>query len=810
MSLALRRAAWVAGFLVAASHTLAQSPTYLPAPPPSNLPVGMPPNLPAPQRPMMIAPNLPALSVAPIPSPTLIDPNANALYQRIVELYGAGKYNEALPLANRYVASIEHIVGNDHLSYASAISLLARLHQAQGHFTEAETLIKRALFIHERELGPEHSDIAGDLDALAQFYEDQGRLDEAEPLFRRALAISENAIGSDPANVGRALNNIAWLYQEQGRYAEAEPLAMRALSIIEKALGPKHADYGRALDTLAKLYERQSRIKEAEPIYQHAVAVLESSLGPEHESVAATRENLGGLIKSQGRLDEAEPLLKKALGTKERVFGADHPNVANSLAQLGDLYRLQGRADEAEPLFRRALAIRKATIREVPVFFATNRKREKDAKAVAFGGERSETLTFGQATVMVAKPQAVPRRAQFDASLSRSALVTPNIETTEVARLAIRNIEVVPDARLCMQSTLLRLETASVFPKQIFVFVHGFNVSFENALRRAAQIAYDLNFDGAPFLFSWPSRSNIWSYASDRESAEIAVDHLKEFLEMVAAETQATKIHLIAHSMGNIVLLDALEKIKLSNGLQPRLRFAEIILHSPDVASDRFSQLMRAINGLGTSVTLYASTSDRALNISAWVWGVVGRAGAVPSVVKGVETIDVTAAGSSFLGLNHDLYATNPAIFNDMRLVLELGTHPPDKRSSSFEPTTTADGTYWSYRRQASSTAGSQMGAITNHSTQSRSAVEAPPLKPKAAEVPMPTSAVADQSIPVFGVPRTLDSEPTADAPMPPAAIPPLPSAGTAAAIRSVPKVASRKKRVRRDFDLDWYTKLFH
>src|ERR1700755_811421 len=104
MSLALRRAAWVAGFLVAASHTLAQSPTYLPAPPPSNLPVGMPPNLPAPQRPMMIAPNLPALSVAPIPSPTLIDPNANALYQRIVELYGAGKYNEALPLANRYVA----------------------------------------------------------------------------------------------------------------------------------------------------------------------------------------------------------------------------------------------------------------------------------------------------------------------------------------------------------------------------------------------------------------------------------------------------------------------------------------------------------------------------------------------------------------------------------------------------------------------------------------------------------------------------------------------------------------------------------
>jgi esterase/lipase superfamily enzyme len=49
--------------------------------------------------------------------------------------------------------------------------------------------------------------------------------------------------------------------------------------------------------------------------------------------------------------------------------------------------------------------------------------------------------------------------------------------------------------------------------------VHGFNVSFENALRRTAQIAYDLDFDGAPFLFSWPSRDSLLSYASDWQSA---------------------------------------------------------------------------------------------------------------------------------------------------------------------------------------------------------------------------------------------------------------------------------------------------
>ena len=68
-----------------------------------------------------------------------------------------------------------------------------------------------------------------------------------------------------------------------------------------------------------------------------------------------------------------------------------------------------------------------------------------------------------------------------------------------------------------MDAAQKRLDAASVFPKQVFVFVHGFNVSFENALRRTAQIAYDLNFDGAPFLFSWPSGDGmleLFSYQS--------------------------------------------------------------------------------------------------------------------------------------------------------------------------------------------------------------------------------------------------------------------------------------------------------
>lgn len=688
----------------------------------------MPPDLNSPglDMPMPLSPSqvMPDFLPAPVPVPKhsgVSNEKLAVLYKQIVKLYETGKYGEAMPPAKQYVKAIKTRVGDDDPSYAAAINLLAMIEQGQGQYAEAEAHVKRALAIHEHQSGSQHPDVAIDLNLLGQLYHEQGRFDEAERMLKRALTINEKSFGLKHLNVSRDLNNLAWLYQAQGRYAEAEPHVKRALAIVEKELGPEDADVGRVLDTLAKVYEGQGRVKDAEPIYKRALAILEKSLGIDHPGVAVTRENLGGLYKSLGQAGVAELLLKSALSIKKRVFGADHPSVARSLVLLGDLYRMEGRSGEAESLFLRALAIRKAGIREVPVFYATDRKPTKNAKMVVFGGERSHSLTFGRADVIVPKPASMSGHARYAVSQAKVKMPVPGfmtdyarvamglpdhvaapatlqIETTEIARLSIRQIDVVSNERQFMEAVQKRLDASKIFPKHVFIFVHGYNVSFENALRRTAQIAYDLNFDGAPFLFSWPSSSSLVSYWSDRASAKVAVNHLKKFLEKIVAETNATKIHLIAHSMGNVVLLDALEKIKLSHGDRSRQTFAEVVLHAPDVDKDRFRQLMKAIKGLGGKVTLYVSKGDRALGLAGWFWGFM-RVGMTPTVVKGVETIDVTAAGSSLLGFNHDLYATNPTIFNDMRLLLERSDHPPDKRSPAFMPVGTKDGMYWLYHQ---------------------------------------------------------------------------------------------------------------
>jgi CHAT domain-containing protein/tetratricopeptide (TPR) repeat protein len=280
-----------------------------------------------------------------------------SLRAQVSQLLSRGKYAEAAPIAERYVALARQKHGDNHTEYAAAIGWLAKVYQAQGRYAEGEPLYKRALAIREKALGAEHPDVATALNNLAVLYRDEGRYAEAEPLYKRTLAIYDKAFGGEHPWVAIALNNLAGLYDSQGRYAEAEVLYKRALAISEKALGREHPDVARDLNNLALLYHTQGRYAEAEPLYKRALAIDEKALGAEHPSVVTSLNNLAGLYHSQGRYAEAEPLFKRTLAIREKALGREHPSVATSLNNLAGLLYAQGRYAEAEPLMKRALAI---------------------------------------------------------------------------------------------------------------------------------------------------------------------------------------------------------------------------------------------------------------------------------------------------------------------------------------------------------------------------------------------------------------------------------------------------------------------
>jgi Tfp pilus assembly protein PilF len=198
---------------------------------------------------------------------------ADQLTKTVIELYTAGKYESALPLARQVLEIQEKALGSDHPDVATALNNLASLYRSTGQSALAESLYRRALLIDERALGPRSAQVARDLSNLASLYDSQERYADAEPLHKWALATDEKTLGPDHRDVASDLSNLAFAYQHLGRYAEAESSYKRALAVQTEAQGANHRDAAETYNNLGFLYESEGRAADAESSYGMALAI---------------------------------------------------------------------------------------------------------------------------------------------------------------------------------------------------------------------------------------------------------------------------------------------------------------------------------------------------------------------------------------------------------------------------------------------------------------------------------------------------------------------------------------------------------
>ncbi len=335
----------------------------------------------------------------------------------------------------------------------------------------------------------------------------------------------------------------------------------------------------------------------------------------------------------------------------------------------------------------------------VPVFFGTDRAASTTSKRPDYTWERGRRLELGRALVTVPRLHQVPQVERPWALRLPYLDVTLYEQTEDPARhFTMREVKALTRAEF-LELVTKRLSTSERFKEHALVFVHGYNTAFDAAVYRTAQISYDLKFDGASFLYTWPSGGKIASYTYDRESAGQSEPYLREFVDLVVKQSGAKSVSIIAHSMGNQPLLQVLRELKRTT--PSGVAISQVILAAPDVDRDNFENLARAIEGLAKGVTLYAAANDRAMGVSRRFHGGVPRAGDVPEggplVVPGVDTIDVTAASMESVGLNHSAYAENDVLLKDVARLVATGERPPDRRSAGLEKAMTARGAYWRY-----------------------------------------------------------------------------------------------------------------
>lgn len=252
----------------------------------------------------------------------------------------------------------------------------------------------------------------------------------------------------------------------------------------------------------------------------------------------------------------------------------------------------------------------------VPILVATTRKKAVEDPGAMFGGERSDSLSYAAITVSI-PPERKVGHVQWPTALpgdARRDFVTLSADYIDQRSFAASVAETARRTR----------------HPRVLIFVHGFNNRFDDAVYRFAQIVHDSKAEAVPILFTWPSRGNVElkSYTYDRESANYSRDALEGLIDQIAASPHIKEIHLLAHSMGSHVTLEALRGRSMRRA-PGNDKVKQAMLVAPDVDIDVFRATLKRMGPNRPKMLLFASRDDGALSLSKQIWGGVDRIGEV-------------------------------------------------------------------------------------------------------------------------------------------------------------------------------------
>jgi esterase/lipase superfamily enzyme len=454
------------------------------------------------------------------------------------------------------------------------------------------------------------------------------------------------------------------------------------------------------LCNLGEFAAQSAEDQSAVQYYTRALALQESLQGPDHPDLVPTLTALASLHLKARRYSDAAALEERILAIERKAYGEQHENVLATLHKLKDIYtaandgeaaaridaQLTARA-QPPPVGDRGLPPppgrrykQNQGFATVKVFYGTDRAPTKDVKPASFYGNVRGDLQYGVLNVTIPK---IHKEAELETQ-PRWAEYTFAVNDASNRRRYVLLDQVTPLAKSDFVRALQQQIKDSP-SRDVFIFVHGYNNTFEDAARRAAQMAYDLDFDGTPIVYSWPSRGSTMAYFADEATVQVSGGKLAEFLDTVVTQSGAGRIHVIAHSMGNRAVIEALKTFLAGRAPENRQRvFGQIVFTAPDVDRDYFIDAIKSLKGSADRVTLYASGNDYALRSSQFFHDAprAGTAGDFIIKLAGLDTIDMSSVPADALG--HSYFAANSGAIYDIFRLLWKGD-PPRQRCGMSE-----------------------------------------------------------------------------------------------------------------------------
>jgi len=356
---------------------------------------------------------------------------------------------------------------------------------------------------------------------------------------------------------------------------------------------------------------------------------------------------------------------------------------------------------------------------KVRLFYITDRAPEtNEAGNLRYGYGRSSSLAFGTAVVNLGVE--IWWKDLLEASRMRKRIRPVKLELLEVSELVrspetplpYRLVEgkIVEEPKLLSklkQSAQVFRETLvkqlSLTPrKEVFIYIHGYNNTFEDAAFAMAELWHFLGRIGVPIIYTWPAGyPGLFGYTYDRESSEFTIYHLRQVLNVISDFPEVEKIHVIAHSRGTDVATAALRELTIGirqAGIDPvkKYKIYNFVLAAPDIDMKIAEQRIGG-DKLRLSVkrfTIYTSPADKAIGVASRLFqSPRGRAGTFGpedmseqqktafefnkssfAIVRFSGVSDDSEAGTDYFG--HSYFRNAPSVSSDLVIMLRDDLDP--------------------------------------------------------------------------------------------------------------------------------------
>jgi esterase/lipase superfamily enzyme len=341
---------------------------------------------------------------------------------------------------------------------------------------------------------------------------------------------------------------------------------------------------------------------------------------------------------------------------------------------------------------------------EMEILYVTDRSEiRRSERGPEYGFGRATSMSYGVATVSLdPKPtwEEVVRLGGQGEEYRPFGLDMTKVDQVGQVELTPTSLMVVdgqlkrtPEAQAQLDGTrakftdLVKSRLERCAQKDVYLYVHGFNNSFYDAVARSAILWHSIGRQGVFMAYTWPAGyGGPFGYFYDRESGEFTIFHLREMIKVLVEVPGLERLHIIAHSRGTDVATTALRELNIGlraqgKKVQETLKLETLMLAAPDLDLEVFSQRfwLENLGAAAKRTVVYFSSEDDAIGLSNWLFGSKTRIGTLskipfsPQQVKLIEQmpqIQLVECQVNGFASSHAYVFGNPAAMSDVVAVL--------------------------------------------------------------------------------------------------------------------------------------------